>query len=144
MNFIRKYFIENRSIGFFLGLGAAIPLLIIDIVYMIVDGGALKIEDYSKTLAFVMILIGVLIQIGSAFVSQKQINDVMLILSTAAVGIGTGRQMYLTGYPMADAITKVNWFGGNLTIYATFFILFFICNLILIVSTFMRHSKIER
>lgn len=143
MSFLKNRFCTNRTVGFYLGVSAAILMLISDIIYIIVDAGALKIEDYSKTLAFWMILIGVLCEIINIFVDNKYVSLYFPIVPVIFYSIGLGRQLYLTAYPIADLMTGVNWFGGNLGVYLTCFILFLIGTVTAIVSSFMKQRKNE-
>lgn len=141
--YIKKQLFEKRTVGFYLGLASALWMLASDIVYMSLDAGALKIEDYSKTLAFWMILIGVLAELTHVFVNERHLSPVLPLLPVVFYSIGLGRQLYLTAYPIADVMTGVNWFGGNLSVYLTCFILFFIGTVAAIVSSFMRQRKDE-
>lgn len=143
-SYVKKQLFENRTVGFYLGLGAALWMLVSDVVYMILDAGALKIEDYSKTLAFWMILIGVVAELINVFVDERHLSPFLPILPVVFYAIGLGRQIYLTAYPIADVMTGVNWFGGNLNVYLTCFILFFIGTLTAIVSSFMKQRKDEK
>lgn len=116
-------------------------MLIVSIAYLTINPGELKIEDYSRTFAFIMFLIGSLIGIISFFVRFKYINDYAPLVSVAFYSVGCGRQLYLACYPLADLMTGVNWFGGNLGIYLTFLILFLIGTITEIVVLFLPGNK---
>lgn len=141
INSIFKNIKDNRSLSFLLFAFVGLFMLIVDIAYICIDGGALKITDYSTTLAFIFVLIGSILSFVFLFTNNKYIDLIAPLLICLCFGIGVGRQVYLCAYPFADLITGVNWFGGNLTIYLTFTILFLIGLITDIVLSFTNLKK---
>ena len=140
-NYFKNIFSKDCSWIEYLSFGISLFMLIVSIAYLIINPGELKIEDYSRTFAFIMFLIGSLIGIISFFVRFKYINDYAPLVSVAFYSVGCGRQLYLACYPLADLMTGVNWFGGNLGIYLTFLILFLIGTITEIVVLFFPGNK---
>lgn len=142
--FIKGTLLRKRSIGNWVYLGTGLFMLIVSIIYIAVDGGALKIRDYSRTIGFLMLLIGSLIALLSSLCPLKTINSILPWISSIFYAVAWGRQLYLTAYPVADIFTGVNWFGGNANNYITIFVLITIGVVANIVSCFMRQGDNEK
>jgi len=141
--FIKSCGAKKRAFGFYFGIVIAIFMLVTDIAYMFINGGAIKIDDYSRTLTFVMVLLGVFAELAVILVKNIYVSPLLPMVPAIFYSIGAGRQMYLTIYPVADLLTQVEWFGGSLSVYLSFFILFFIGTLASIVNCFFDNEKID-
>ena len=142
-NYIKGTLLRKRSIGEWITLGVSVYMLIVAIVYLILDGGAMKISDYSKTLAFWMLLAGSILGLSTAFYDVRFLNSSITLVSFACFSVAAGRQLYLAGYPIADLATGVNWFGGSLSVYLGMFIAMLIGVIVEIFALFMKQSKYE-
>lgn len=141
--YIKSTLLRKRSVGEWITLGVSLYMLILSIVYLLVDGGSMKIEDYSKTLAFSMLLIGSLLGLSTAFYDVRFLNSSVTLVSFACFAVASGRQLYLAGYPIADLATGVNWFGGSLGVYLGMFIAMMIGVIAEIFALFLKQSKYE-
>lgn len=142
LDYIKKCFAKDRSIADYISFGLSIAMLIAAICYISIDPGELKIEDYSRTFGFVMMLVGSIFGIITFFLNFKIVSNYSPLICLIFYSFAAGRQLYLTGYPLADFFTGVNWFGGNLGTYMSFFIIFLIAAIIEIVLLFMpRKAK---
>lgn len=141
MDFLKKSFSKERPVKDFIQFGLSLVMIVVSVLYLIIDAGALKIQDYSRTFAFIMILAGALVGILSFFLDIKFLKDYLPLASLALYAVGTGRQFYLVAYPFADLLTGVNWFGGNLAIYLVFFLLFLTASVLEIVLLFLPDEK---
>ena len=142
-NYIHDVLLRKRSIGEWMTLGVSVYMIVLSIVYISLDGGALKIPDYSKTLAFTMLLIGGILGLSTFLYDIRFVNSIVVFLSFACYSVASGRQLYLAAYPIADLATGVNWFGGNLSIYLGFFIAITVGVLVEVVALFFKQSKYE-
>ena len=142
-NYVHNVLLRKRNVGEWITLGVSIYMVILSIVYVSLDGGALKIPDYSKTLAFVMLLVGGIAGLSTFFYDIRFLNSITVFLSFACYSVAAGRQLYLAAYPIADLATGVNWFGGSLPIYLGFFIAIMLGVLVEIVALFFKQSKYE-
>ena len=56
-NYFKNIFSKDCSWIEYLSFGISLFMLIVSIAYLIINPGELKIEDYSRTFAFIMFLI---------------------------------------------------------------------------------------
>lgn len=141
MDFLKKCFSKDRPVRDYIGLGLSLVMVVVSILYLAIDAGPLKIQDYSKTLSFYMVLSGAIVGLVTFFVRIQLASDYLPLLSLALYAIGTGRQLYLAAYPFADLLTGVNWFGGNLSVYLTFFVLFLVASIMEVVLIFLPERR---
>lgn len=141
MDFLKKSFSKDRPVKDFIQLALSHVMIIVSVLYLVIDAGALKIQDYSRTFSFIMMLAGAIVGILSFFLDIKILKDYLPLISLALYAMGTGRQFYLVAYPFADLLTGVNWFGGNLAIYLAFFLLFLCASILEIVLLFLPDEK---
>lgn len=142
-NYVKNVLLRKRNIGEWITLGVACYMFILSFVYLLLDGGAMKIPDYSKTLAFWMLLSGSIVGLSTFFYSMPFINSIVSFVSFAFYSVAAGRQLYLAGYPIADLATGVNWFGGSLQIYLGMFIAMMVGIIIEIAALFLKQGKEE-
>ncbi len=143
MTYIKDVVLRKRTLGNYISIGVAAFMLILSIFYVCIDGGDLKITDDSTTLAFIMLLVGSLITLSTLFYNVEPLNRILPFVSCVCYGVATARQLYLFVYPLADLVVGVNWFGGSLAIYTTFFVLMLIGTIVQIVALFMKQSENE-
>lgn len=141
LNYIKNLFSKDRSILDYLSLGLSVAMIIVAILYITIDPGELKIEDFSRSFSMIMLILGGVSGIISFCLNFKIVSDYSPIVSLIFYSFAAGRQFYLTGYPLADHFTGVSWFGGNLTIYMTFFIIFLISCICEIVLLFIPRKR---
>ena len=144
INYLRKSYLQS-GLGVIILTVTSLLLLIASIVYKIIDFGTLKIIDEGdKTLVFLMFLIGGIVGLVIPLFHIKVVEDILPLVPTAMFAIGTGRMFYLTVYPIADKITNVKWFGGSLSLYLTFFIIYFVGCIAAVVANFFEIRKVAQ
>jgi len=141
--YLNNVVLGKRAIGNLIAIVSSVLMLITSIIYISIDGGQLKIVDYSRTLTFVCVLLGSLLTLSLLFFRNNILEIIFPFASLILYAIGLGRQLYLVAYPLADLITGVNWFGGSLTIYLTMFILLLVGTLLSLVGIFFPQNKKE-
>ncbi len=142
-NYVKNTLLRKRNIGEWITLGVACYMFILSFVYLLLDGGEMKIPDYSKTLAFWMLFSGSILGLSTLFYELPFVNNIVSFVSFAFYSVAAGRQLYLAGYPIADLATGVNWFGGSLQIYLGMFIAMMVGLIIEIVALFFKQGKEE-
>jgi len=143
LNKIKKAYLGS-GIGTIIFTASCLLMVIAATVYQIIDFGTLKIIDEGdKTLVFVMFLVGGVIGLFIPLVRIKVVEDILPLAPAAMFAIGFGRMLYLTVYPIADAITNVKWFGGSLQLYLTFLIIYLVGACAVIVSLFFQRKEQE-
>lgn len=143
MTYLKNCLFRKRTIGKYLSLGVALFFLILSILYIAIDPGALKITDYSRTLAFALLLVGSLLTLSTIFYDVPLLDRIVPFLSLVLYAFATGRQLYLVAYPIADVITGVNWFGGSLGICLSMFLFFLAGTIVQIVALFLKQRPEE-
>ncbi len=143
MTYIKNIVLRKRTIGNYISLGAAAFMLILSIFYACIDGGRMNITDDSTTIALVMLIVGSLITLSTLFYNIEPLNKILPFVSCVCYAVAAGRQLYLVAYPITDLVVGVNWFGGSLAIYLTFFILMIIGLVAQIVALFMKQTENE-
>lgn len=144
INYLKKSYLQS-GLGVIILTVTSLLLLIASIVYQIIDFGTLKIIDEgNKTLVFLMFLIGGIVGLVIPLFHIKVVEDILPLVPTAMFAIGTGRMFYLTVYPIADKITNVQWFGGSLSLYLTFFIIYFVGCIAAVVANFFEIRKVAK
>ncbi len=141
--YLNNVVLGKRAIGNLIAIISSVLMLITSIIYISIDGGQLKIVDYSRTLTFVCVLLGSLLTLSLLFFRNNILEIIFPFASLILYAVGLGRQLYLVAYPLADLITGVNWFGGSLTIYLTMFILLLVGTLLSLVGIFLPQNKKE-
>ena len=142
--YFKNVVLRKRCLGQRIALITAGILFVVSLCYLLINPGALKITDDSRTLTFLAFFFGSLITLSLLFYNQDILSAILPFISLILYALGWGRMLYLTAYPLADKITGVNWFGGNLAIFLTFFILFGLGTVAHIVSLFLPRTEGER
>lgn len=142
-SYVKDVLLRKRTLGNWMSVGVSIFFFLLSIIYVCVDQGAMKITDYSNTLAFVMLLVGSLITLSTLFYNVAWADRIAPFVSLCFYAVALGRQLYLFAYPIADKATGVNWFGGNFAAYCTFFVLMLIGVVVQIVALFFPQVEAE-
>lgn len=141
LNYIKNLFSKDRSILDYVSLGISVLMLIVVILYMVIDPGELKIEDFSRNFSMLMIILGSVAGIICFCLNFKIVSNYAPLVVLIFYAFAAGRQLYLTGYPLADHFTGVSWFGGSLATYMSFFIIFTLACIGEIVLLFIPRKK---
>lgn len=134
-NFADK-FVKNKTVGFWLGFGAALALLLTDIIFIAVD---VKDRTFSAV-TFALILVGAAVEIAYFFLDFKYL-DFMPLVSCVCFGVALGAHWNLGLETLSDVWNGVNFVGGNAQAALGFGIVFVIGTVVAIVSCFMKQRK---
>lgn len=134
-DFIEK-FVKNKTVGFWLGLGASLALLITDIIFVAVD---VKDRTFSFV-TFALILVGAAVETAYFFFDFKFL-DFMPLVSCLCFGVAVGMHWNLGLATLSDVWNGVNFVGGDPKAALGFGIVFAICTIAMIVSCFMKQRK---
>lgn len=141
INYLKKSYLQS-GMGVIILTITSLVMLLVAIVYQIIDFGTLKILDEGdKTLVFIMFLIGGIVGLFIPLVHIKVVEDILPLIPVVMFAIGTGRMFFLTVYPFADMMTNVQWFGGSLSLYLTFFIIYLLGSIAAIVANFFSKKE---
>ena len=126
---------KDRTIGFYLCLGAAVIALISSIIFIAVDYGDITFS----TVAFVLMLIGALSTVAVIFTDFKFVTIIPVLFYSIALGV----HVYTVVPSLTDLFTGVVFYGGNQGIAIAFTIIFAIATIAAIASSFMAQKKTE-
>lgn len=128
-----KNIFKDRTIAFYIGLGAAAAALIADILYIGLDYG-----DVTFSIAtFAFVLIGALSEIAVVLLGW----DFLILIPVVLCSIGFGIFVYTVIPSITDLFTQVNFYGGNQTLAIAFFVIFLITTLCSIVTVFFNQKS---
>ena len=133
---MQKWF-DNRNIGFWLSLAAAVLAFVGAILYIILDGSD-KERTFSM-LAFIVILASacsVLLVVGTRWRFASMIPTTGYIIGFSIV-------LRCTVPSVSDVLNKVNFIGGNAAMGVLFSCIFLICSILGCISCFLGQSKEE-
>jgi|GEM_PF-1462726 len=136
-----KIDLKNRSLGFYLGLAAAVLALVGGIAYLIVYLNTADPTTGTLDRVFSYLTFGFLI--GGAVLSlvgELSGLEFLVLPVTACYGVALAKHLVETAYPLADVFTKVPFFGGNPTIAVAFAIIIAAIAILEVVSAFMKHK----
>lgn len=136
MNSFMEKYVKNKTVGFWLGLGAACAMLVADILLIALDYGDITFS----AITFSLIIVGAAIEIAYCFLDYKFL-DFMPLLACACFGIALGAHWYLGLESLSDLWNGVNFIGGNQQAALGFGIVFAIGTVASIVSCFMNQKK---
>lgn len=142
--FLNRKFVKDRTIGFYIGLFSALLALMLSIIFYILvfnDRVLTSHEGLSPTLTVLLFIVGALSQLLVVFIDNKYVSPLIPIIPAIFCGAGLAIHLNLMTYPLADIFTGVQFFGGNANLFISFSILFGLCTIGLIVSTFMKQRK---
>lgn len=129
-------FVKDRTVGYWLALGAAIALLITDIIFIATDFG----DRTFSLVTFLLILAGVAIEIVYVVLDMK-VLDFLPVLSCVCYGVALGQHWNLGLATLSDVWNGVVFVGGNSTAALAFGIVFAVCTVAAIVSCFLKQKK---
>lgn len=130
---MKKYF-ENRTAGFWIGLAAAIMVLVTDVAFVAVD---------ASDRTFSWIVFGLMLA-GCALHLMVVFTDLRLapLFSSVFFGVGTALHIYVGLPTLSDIWNGVNFIGGNPTAVIVFGALFAAGMVLSMVSCFMEQRKV--
>lgn len=136
---MKEYFNKNpfkdRTIGFWIGLGAAALAIVSSILFIALDYG----DKSFSVQAFALMLVGGLTYAAVMFTNFKTVALIPAIFYV----IGFGYSLDYTLPPLSDVWNGVNFIGGNAFMGLAFCIIFLICTILGIVTNFMNTKKIN-
>ena len=127
-----KRLFEKKSVGFYLGIAAALATLAMDIVYITLDYGD---KTFSMT-AFGFFLGAFAAECGVVLFDRTFLPMLPPILT----GIGVGAHLYKAFPSISDLINKMVFIGGNSRLAVRFAMYFAVCGLLFVVSSFMKSN----
>jgi hypothetical protein len=135
MESIKKTFM-NRTVGFYIGLAAAVVALVSNVVFIIVGLG----DRTFSLLTFFFIILGAGTEAIVVFTDWKFAPALPAIFFSVALG----RHFYLAAFPLADLVTKIDFFGGKIAVAIGFSAIFGVCTIAAVASSFMSQRKMQK
>lgn len=132
-----KLSFKNKTAGFYVGIAAAIFMLISDILYIALDFG----DRTFSYLTFFLIMAAAVIDI-LMYIIDKPVLDAASVITCAMYGVGFGKLLHLVLPTLSDVWNGVNFVGGNPKSAVLFSALFFIGTIAAIASRFMQQRKL--
>lgn len=123
----------NRTIGFWLGFGASLLMLVGDVAFIIMDGT----DRTFSYITFGLILAGVLCQVLIVFFDLK----VMPLLCAVCFGAALSYHLFVGLPTISDVVNGVNFIGGNPTAVVVFGGVFAVGTLLALCASFMNQRK---
>ena len=124
---------KQRTVAYYLGLGAAALAVIGAIVYAITDFGD---KSFSET-AFVVMLVGGLAYAGVMFTEF----EFMTLIPSAMYVLGFAFALNAMLPPLSDVWNGVSFIGGNAFVGLAFTIVFAVAAILGIVTAFMELGR---
>lgn len=126
---------KQRTVGYYLGLAAAVLAIISSILLVAVDYG----DKSCSMIGFALMLVG-----GISFVAVMFLDiKILTVIPGIFYVMGFAFELDATLPPLSDVWNGVNFIGGNAYAGLAFTIIFFISAVLSIVSNFMEHRKVE-
>ncbi|MCH5162048.1 MAG: hypothetical protein J1G38_00985 [Clostridiales bacterium] len=139
---MKEYFnkkpFERRTVGFWIGLGAAVLAVISAIIYVAVCSG----DKFFSGTAFAMMLVGGLLFAAVLFTNFRT----AVFLPVLFYVIGFGMALDYTLPPFSDVMNGVVFIsiGSEPKTLLAFTIIFLVCVVFGIVSNFMNMKKVDK
>ncbi len=136
---------KDRTAGFWIGFGAGCFMLIVTVVLMALyysDNVFYHPDDRDKVRMawlFVFLFAGAVCQLFTVFTDLKFAR----LLPVVLYALGLGMYFYLAMFPIADAVTGVQFFGGNVGNTVLFLVLIAVGTVAEVASCFMSQRKIS-
>lgn len=131
-----KEFLKNRSVGFFIGLAAAILMIFGDILFI-----ALDMSDRTFSfVTFAFVLLGAVAEIASVFLPKK-VSSAMPIVVCACYGVALGQHLILALETFSDIWNEVTFVGGNAVVTSVFLAVFAVGTIASIISAFLKGTE---
>ncbi|MCI9031647.1 MAG: hypothetical protein HFK09_03880 [Clostridia bacterium] len=138
---------KNRTIGFYLGFGAACAALAVAIVYLIAstkdmslmpaDNQISGMDRTFSVLGFILVLVGALTEVLVVFTDFKFAP----VVPIALISVGTGISFYQCLPTLMDVVNGINFFGGNLGIAFAIPVVLAVTIIAMCVASFMDMRK---
>lgn len=126
---------KNRTLGFWMGLLAAVIMAIAGIVFWAVN----RSDMTFSYVTLIAITIGVAAEIGLVWTGVGALR----ILSAGSFGVALGYHL-LVGLPsVSDKVNGVNFVGGDADMVITFGILFAVGVVLALVSSYLPDSRMS-
>lgn len=131
---------NNRTIGFWIGFGAGCLLFLATIVLLFVHytgnvfNHTTPLDKARMSLVFVFFFVGAALHAGTIFTDLKFAPIIPIIF----YAIGLGMYLYLAMFPIANAVTGIDFFGGKFGATVAFLALFLVGVIAAVVSCFME------
>lgn len=139
-----KGLLAYKGFNLYLIIANILIALIGVVLVLALDGGQMKINDNSKTIIYVCGIIGLVVDLASLFIKYDIAKNILPLISTLMYAIALGRSINLVAYPLADIMTKVNWFGGSFSVYFTYFIFFLVATIMSLINCFLNKKIINK
>ncbi|MCX4313585.1 MAG: hypothetical protein OSJ83_06995 [Clostridia bacterium] len=133
--FIEKY-VKNKTVGFWLGFGASLALLITDIIFIAVDFS----DRTFSAVTFALILVGAAAEIAYFFLDFGFLDFIPLV-ACLCFGVALGMHLNLGLATLSDVWNGVNFIGGDPKAAIGFGIVFILGTIVTAISCFMRQRK---
>lgn len=133
MNFVKKYF-SNRKTGFYLAFSAGALAVLSSIIYLIVYL-AIKGQEMDRVFSVLNLLL-MFIGGAGAIVLEYFRFKFGRILPVICYSVALSSHLVESAYPLADALTGVNFLGGNLSVAIVFVVLFALSTVAAVVASF--------
>ncbi len=133
MTFIKNYF-KDKSFGFYLSFGAGALAVFSAIAYVIVytaTAGS-QIDRVFSVWNFALMLAGGLLAVVLEYFNFKFGR----LIPVACYSVAVASHYVESAYPLADALTGVNFLGGNLTLALIFAGLFTVSAIAGVIASF--------
>lgn len=120
---------KNRTVGFYIGLTAAVIALVGAILYIAIDAS----DRTFSLIAFILMLVGVAAELLVVFTDLP----FMPVVSAGLYIAGFSLTLNAALPSVSDVWNGVNFIGGNATLGIIFSVTFLVCALAGIVSCFL-------
>ncbi len=137
MNKLYEKFVKDRTVGYWLAMGAALAFLIADIIFIAIDFG----DVTFSLVTFLFILLGIIVEVAYVVLDRK-ILDFLPVVSCACYGVAIGKHWKLGLESLSDLWNGVHFIGGNYYVALGFGIVFTLATAAAIASCFMKQKKI--
>lgn len=142
--FIKKAF-KDRTIGFYIGLGAAAVAFITGIVFIIIravdadEAFFLKSNDAFLFTTIILLIVGALSQGLVVFTDFKFAPMIPVVFYSLALG----SYAYCAMFQLADLFTGISFFGGSVGFAITFLVIFALCGIAAIYACFTDQKQLD-
>ena len=124
---------KNRTIGFWLGVAAAVLFLMADIVFAITTYS----DRVFSWITFGLIMAGIVFEVLNVLTGQKWIP----LMTAICFGTAFAFHLYIGLPTLSDIVNGVNFVGGNPTAVIVFGILFLIGVILSVAACFMEQKQ---
>lgn len=130
---MKRLFLKEKTIGFYISLVAAVASLVTDIVYIVTDMGD---RTFSMAVFILSLFAAVLITVNVLWR-----NPLGLLPSAICAAAAVGIQIYVSIPTITDIFNKVNFYGGNHMAAVVFPVLHLVIAILFVIACFMKNRK---